>query len=187
MSLLNVLFRRERIKQASRYVLDDSVICDIGCGINAEFLRVVKNKIKMGIGIDYQIEDTTFENIELIKLNFEESNKLRFSDGQFDHVVLVATLEHLMHPENVLKETYRILKPKGSLVVTSPAPQCKYILKLLLLTPFFNDSEEASKHKNYFSGKALKRMLLNSGFGEVILKKFELGFNNIVVGYKGKV
>jgi ubiquinone/menaquinone biosynthesis C-methylase UbiE len=184
MSLLNVLFRRVRINQASRYILDGSVICDIGCGVNAEFLRFVDGKIMKGIGIDSRIEDAKFRNIELIKFDLEKSDKLELSDDQFDHVLLLATLEHVRCPEKILKEAYRILKLNGSLIATSPAPQSEKIIKLLLSTPFFDDSEEASKHKSYFSGKALKGMVLNAGFVEVFLKKFELGFNSIVVGYK---
>ncbi len=184
MSLLNVLFRRERIKQASRYILDDSVVCDIGCGINAEFLLSVEHRIRKGIGIDFRIKNTKFRNIELLKFDLEKPSKLEFNDNQFDHVVLLAILEHLRRPEMIVKEAYRILAPGGSLIVTSPVPLSKNILRLLLLTPFFDDEEEASKHKGYFSGKALKEIFLDAGFVNITFKKFEFGFNSIVAGYK---
>ena len=44
-----------------------------------------------------------------------------FSDNTFDTIVASEVLEHSAHPENMLKEIYRVLKPKGKAIITLPA------------------------------------------------------------------
>ena len=48
---------------------------------------------------------------------FEE---LRFAENYFDVVTLWQVLEHVPYPLIILKEVYRILKPRGLLVVLTP-------------------------------------------------------------------
>jgi 2-polyprenyl-3-methyl-5-hydroxy-6-metoxy-1,4-benzoquinol methylase len=44
----------------------------------------------------------------------------KFKDGEFDYVVAGEVLEHLEHPERFLKESVRILKPGGTLALSTP-------------------------------------------------------------------
>jgi SAM-dependent methyltransferase len=41
-------------------------------------------------------------------------------DNNFDFVILTDVLEHLENCESVLKECHRVLKPKGSIIITMP-------------------------------------------------------------------
>ena len=47
-------------------------------------------------------------------------HNLDFQDGKFDCVVSAETLEHDDAPWETAKEIYRVLKPRGTLIVTVP-------------------------------------------------------------------
>jgi ubiquinone/menaquinone biosynthesis C-methylase UbiE len=49
--------------------------------------------------------------------SFEE---LGIDEDSVDAVVLADVIEHLDHPETILREARRILKPGGSLIMTTP-------------------------------------------------------------------
>ena len=51
--------------------------------------------------------------------------------ANFDHVVMLAVLEHLTEPEKVLREAHRILAPGGSLIMTWPSAMVDPILDML--------------------------------------------------------
>jgi SAM-dependent methyltransferase len=48
--------------------------------------------------------------------------RLPFRDGSFDRVVLGEVIEHLPRPFDALRETARVLRPWGTLLVTTPNP-----------------------------------------------------------------
>lgn len=45
---------------------------------------------------------------------------LPFKAGSFDYVISSEVIEHTVNPKKALKEFYRVLKPKGTLVVSTP-------------------------------------------------------------------
>jgi 2-polyprenyl-3-methyl-5-hydroxy-6-metoxy-1,4-benzoquinol methylase/spore maturation protein CgeB len=84
-----------------------------------------------------------------------DANSLPFGDESFDSVVLCEILEHLTHPERVLKEVRRVLKDKGKLIITVPHgvlahhdhKRTFYPLSLLAaLRPFFRTTLIESLH-----------------------------------------
>ena len=50
----------------------------------------------------------------------KESCRLPFADGSFDRIVSIDVHEHLRRPELLAAEFYRVLKPAGRAVVTTP-------------------------------------------------------------------
>lgn len=53
---------------------------------------------------------------------FRETNleTLNFKDNFFDYIMSHETLEHTPYPDKLIKEFYRVLKPKGKLVLSLP-------------------------------------------------------------------
>ncbi|BDZ71672.1 class I SAM-dependent methyltransferase [Methanobacterium petrolearium] len=79
------------------------------------------NLCKMGFEVcSGDIDPTRFipENIECLKVDANE--ELPWVDKTFDFVISVETIEHLENPWNFIREVYRLLKPNGTFILTTP-------------------------------------------------------------------
>jgi len=47
-------------------------------------------------------------------------DKLPYPDNYFDLVIMEEVIEHLINPDNAIKEVHRVLKPRGLLVISTP-------------------------------------------------------------------
>jgi SAM-dependent methyltransferase len=112
----------DRIKIVLNFA-EGKKILDVGCGIgNTSF--IFSNRFKEIYGID-----NIQSNIEIAKTMFRKPNlnfllmdthELSFQDNLFDCVFLLEVIEHLENPIHCLKEIYRVLKPKMSLIISTP-------------------------------------------------------------------
>lgn len=50
----------------------------------------------------------------------EDAQSLSFPDAQFDHVVTCECLEHVLRPDQMTAEIFRVLKPGGTFCLTAP-------------------------------------------------------------------
>ncbi len=182
-ALTEPLLRRIRRNKALRYIPVNSALCDIGCGLNGDFLRSISHKISMGIGIDKKVTPYHDNKIKLMRVDIGKG--LSLESEMFDSVTLLAVLEHLEHPYPVLKECYRILKPAGVLVLTTPTPLSKPLLEFLSFKLRIISREEVEDHKHYFTGREIKTNLEIIGFQSVVSKTFLFKLNRLVVAYKG--
>lgn len=180
-SFLDKLFRQERFKKIKKYIFDDSVVCDLGCGKDAKFLKNISSFIQQGIGLDGAIEDYQNSKLELKKIKIEKN--LPLGSESCDIITMMALIEHLSYPQEVLNECFRCLKPAGKLIIATPTPLAKPILEFLAFKLNLINEKDISDHKNYFWPKNLKQMLLRAGFnGENIESHFfELFFNNLII------
>jgi SAM-dependent methyltransferase len=111
-----------------RQVLDrishPTKICDVGCG-NGVFTACFKEWFTCYLcGVDgspYALEQAAklkFDELHLIK-DFSSEN-LPFLNNSFDLLINKDVLEHLIHPEMLVKEMVRITKPGGHLLIHVP-------------------------------------------------------------------
>jgi alkylated DNA repair protein alkB family protein 8 len=121
----------EELSYLTRYVNDGDKILDIGCG-NGRLLQIFKNKKIDYTGIDSseklieiakeKIRNSKFEIRNSATFRVADALNLPFKDDSFDKVFSIAVLHHIPSEElrlKFLKETKRILKPKGFLVLTA--------------------------------------------------------------------
>lgn len=102
---------------------------------------------------------------------------LPFPDASFDCVTMLAVVEHLAYPEAVVGEICRVLRPGGTLLITTPSCASKSVLEFLAFRLHLIDEEEIADHQQYFSKRTLEALLLGQGFSVPVLKHFEFGFN----------
>ncbi|OGH68390.1 MAG: hypothetical protein A3I29_04070 [Candidatus Magasanikbacteria bacterium RIFCSPLOWO2_02_FULL_44_11] len=177
-------FRKRTIEP---FLTNCKVYVDLGCGYNALLLKWViqKFKIEKAVGIDLSCNQA-LANEKISFLNGNLNNDLNLADNSVDLVTSLAVLEHLANPLKNIQEIYRILKPGGRLVLTTPTPLSKPILEFLSFKLGLINEDEVKDHKDYFNLKRLRDMLVPTGFQEqkIQASTFLFGLNNFVVAVK---
>lgn len=171
-----------RFRRIIKYLPEKSKVLDLGCGYNGKLLRKIAYKIDCGYGIDLSVNSRANErNIELVEHDL--SRPLPFSDGEFDIVISLANLEHLETPEQSMMEIYRVLKPGGKLLLTTPSIYGKYFLEFLAFIGLVS-KREIFDHKQYFNKKILEDYCEKIGFSSYKHRYFQLFMNNFLYAKK---
>ena len=137
-----------------------------------------------GVGISQETAALAREKgIKAFEVDVSTS-RLRFKDNFFDDVFCREVIGHLFDPDFVLEEAYRILKPKGVLILTTPNLGAWYNRGALLFgfqppisasllkargKPFKKAFERQSvggseAHVRHFTKRALEELLTIHGF-----------------------
>ena len=129
---LDLSYRLKRrtfeVKKIIKKNFDKSIISKLNCldigTADGLMLSRLNNyfKFKKAIGIDMcddLIKTNTDKNI---KLEIGSAEKLTFKSNSFDIIMGCAVIEHINHPNKMLKECYRVLKKGGVLIITTPNP-----------------------------------------------------------------
>jgi ubiquinone/menaquinone biosynthesis C-methylase UbiE len=176
---IDFLIQKKRIKLIEKYVPPDSYVLDIGCGHYPQNLINLENKITKAVGIDKDIPDRDLSGkISFIKVDIKKT--LPLPDNEFDCILILAVLEHLDYPPEIIRECYRILKPGGRLIITIPSNYSKPLL-LILAGLGIISREEIFSHKYYFSRKEAEHLLLKAGFKKIVSKAYNFGLNALFV------
>ena len=123
------------------YEIDSTkpILLDLGCG-DKHLQNSVKNNNIEYIGLD------------ITDLNFE-FDKIPSEDNKIDIIVILAVIEHISNPDNLLNEVYRVLKPGGIVYITTPNWHYDY-------RTFYNDPT----HVKAYNPITLERILEMYGF-----------------------
>lgn len=176
---IDFLIQKKRIKLIEKHVPPDSYVLDIGCGYYPQNLVNLENKITKAIGIDKDIPDRALsEKISFIKADIRKT--LPLPDNEFDCILILAVLEHLDHPQEIIRECHRTLKPGGRLIITIPSNYSKPIL-LALAGLGIISREEIFSHKHYFSRKEVEDMLAQAQLKKIISRAYNLFLNSLFV------
>lgn len=180
--ILEPLLRKIRINRVIREIIkfDDCSLLDIGCGYNHELLSSVEKYLQTGIGIDPKAEELSIGKISTKKMLLDK--KMPFGNNQFNIVTMLAVLEHLENPYEIVNEIARVLKPGGKLVITVPSRYSKPILEFLAFKIGIVSKEEISEHKKYYNKKDLYELVANMNDLKLTCHKyFQFGLNNYCI------
>ena len=142
-------------------------ILDVGCA-DGKMLELLLEEVKVhnykGVDFDQKLINLANEDI---KKHLEVGNalNLRFKDNNFDVLISTAVIEHLENPEKFLKESYRVLKEGGIIILTTPSPLFE---KLGTLVGHLKDET----HFETYNLKELKSLLRKNGFRILESKRF---------------
>ena len=115
---------RMAIEYLSANIAEGSSLLDIACGPGYG-TKHLSGKGYQVVGGDYD-GDVIAENRQkysgIPELKFEQANAmdLSFEDNFFDAVLSMETIEHVNAPEKMLEELARVLKPGGTLIMSTP-------------------------------------------------------------------
>ena len=173
---------RMRFRAAYPHIRNNSRVCDLGCGLEAAFLDYAADRIAFGAGVDDQLDDSVGGRWQRVRADLRA--ELPFPAGRFDHVAMLAVLEHLTEPEPLLREAHRVLAPGGSLIMTWPASAVDSILGVLRKLRLISDEMESDEHQKRIPVEELEQMLERIGFQRFVHRRFELGLNNLLIATK---
>jgi SAM-dependent methyltransferase len=110
--LASYLFKRFKMKKGER-------LLEIGCG-RGEFVSAFQS-----LGLDcHAVECSQYSLKELTHIKIKNADiskdRLPYDDNAFDVVYHKSLIEHLYVPDNLMKETFRVLKPGGRVIILTP-------------------------------------------------------------------
>jgi SAM-dependent methyltransferase len=93
-------------------------------------------------------------------VELDPDTPLPLADSAFDLVLCTETIEHVRDVQLLLSEIRRVLRPGGTLALTTPAAP-----------PLMSPPEPLSPHLRFFTGRSLRRLLAELGFEVVSLRR----------------
>ncbi len=186
-----VLLQREKkcLQLISHLKTKPTSILDVGCG-DGFFLKHIE-QILGGRECDLQGVDYSqykLDKARELPFTFKQANieteGLPYDTGAFDLVYAAELIEHLVNPDYFLEECWRVLKPDGYLLISTPNSQAWYnrFLFVMGIQPLFYEVSTKSPligagplkrikkgtvpvgHMRIFNVQALKDILESEGF-----------------------
>tara|TARA_B100000989_G_C19478238_1_gene443920 strand:+ start:547 stop:1248 length:702 start_codon:yes stop_codon:yes gene_type:complete len=152
--LIAYLINRFNIKENSK-------VLEIGSG-RGEFINEFQKHGNNAFAVD-NLNSTKeyFPDINFTILDLEKEN-LPFEDNTFDVVFSKSVIEHFYYPENLMRESFRVLK-KGGIILTL-TPEWNFIYK-----SFYEDYT----HRTPFTKISLKDLKSIIGFKNIEIESFK--------------
>jgi SAM-dependent methyltransferase len=170
------------LKQVLRDVASPASIVDIGCGDGAATAAAARvNPGHRFVGLDWSadaLRHARARGLTLIRAEVEPTG-LPIASGRADVVVMSELIEHLLDPDSALEEARRVLKPGGTLLLSTPNLAAWYNRGLLALgvQPLFTEvslrgvfgrpGTQVAGHLRLFTARALVGLLAARGFGSI--------------------
>lgn len=152
-------------KALSEHSTKPLVALDVGAG-RGEFISFLKSKTDWRLyGVDLM-----HTNIPGTEWFVQDLNRnLQFQSGMFDVVTCIEVIEHVENPRKIVREMFRILKPGGTLVVSTPNNQSWRAVLSYIFRDHFVDFTQSSypAHITAVNRTDLARMCAEAGFADV--------------------
>ena len=148
-----------RINQFKNFI-KNKIILDFGCGAG-DFLFKSQNIFRKGIGIE--LDSNRIKYSDNKKVNFLRNIKgIKNTNFKFDSIFLFHVLEHLINPDQILRQLRSKLKKNGHLIIEVPHAN-DLLLKKLKIKSFINFTLW-SEHLILHTKRSLKCFLEKAGF-----------------------
>ncbi len=145
---------------------ENSRILDIGCRDGFLLASLKGGNLQLhGIeASDAGVDACRRRGIRVVQDYIDDEHPLSFETGFFDLIIAGEIIEHIFDTDHFLDEIYRLLKPSGHLIITTPniASLGRRFLLLLGMDPIIEttpNEKESSGHIRYFTFASLRRLL----------------------------
>lgn len=174
---------RERVRQLIDLVGTNKTVLDLGCG-DGYLAKMIEKRGNTVHGIEIAegaVKKARKKGIIVhdIDLNSDWSKQIK---NRFDVVVAGEILEHVFDTDKFLTNIHKILKPGGSLVLTTPniASFGRRIMLFLGISPLIETTARAhdAGHIRYFTKKTLSLLLLENNFKVLTIGTDTVNFDN---------
>jgi SAM-dependent methyltransferase len=170
--LLSSYLRRRRFRAAIPHI--KGKVLDFGCG-TGELAGFFPPADYCGVDRDLgSLQAASKKRPQHIFSQF-----LPDEDG-FDTIVLLAVIEHVENPSEMLKELRARLRPGGRIVVTTPHPSFGWVHTLGARIGFFS-SEASEEHESLLGLEGMRRTAHEAGLRLTLYRRFLLGANQLFI------
>ena len=141
-------------------------ILDVGCGtgLNAKALAAKGHDV---VGVDISAEAIKkFREAGFEGQQWDIAKGFPYPENSFDLVYASEIIEHIVDPEVFLAEIYRILRPCGTLVLSTPN-SAFWPFRLLALVGRTASEVQHWGHVRFFSRPGLRRLIAEVGFEDI--------------------
>lgn len=146
-------------------------LLELGCGTGL-YTEELVNEAQHITATDFSdemIEAAIQMRGNLNNVNFQKADamNLQFENESFDTVFMANLIHIIEDPEKVLKESYRVLKPNGLMIITSFAvDQMSFFNKISLANRFIKTFGKPPKESSKVntSKKNLERLITKNAF-----------------------
>lgn len=165
-------------------------VLELGCGFRAAQLVALEDRLKHGVGVDFQIapelrarEKFTFYEGTI------EATLPKLAGKSFDAILLISVLEHLVDPALVIQSAREMLKPSGVLLINVPTWRGKSFLECSAFRLGLSPKLEVDDHKMYYDKRDLWPLLVRAGFkpSQIKLRYHKFGLNLFAVARREDV
>jgi SAM-dependent methyltransferase len=166
---------------------NDLEIIELGCGWRAKLLVGLRDRMRRGVGVDFQI-DPALRKLEPFTF-FEgpiEETLPKLGENCFDVVMLISVLEHLADPFAAIESARRLLKPGGVLLINVPTWRGKFFLEFSAFRLGLSPKVEMDDHKMYYDKRDLWPLLVKAGFppSRIALRYHKFGLNLFATAHR---
>ena len=153
LKLASYLFNRFDMKKGVK-------LLEVGCG-RGDFLEAFQQLRADCCGLDQ--EESAVENLGHLQVKKADVSKdpFPFEDNTFDIVYHKSLIEHLYSPEHLMRETYRVLRPGGRVIILTP----DWVSQMKV---FYEDFT----HCRPYDATSLHDVLQVHGFSEIMTERF---------------
>lgn len=137
-------------------------ILDVGCA-TGDNSRIIKDSGHRVTGVD--ISANAIEKYKAAGFEgrvMDISAGLDFPDASFDMVFCSEVIEHLIHPEDLIGEMARVLRPGGRVLLSTPN-SAFWAYRVLALLGFTLSEVQHPMHLRFFSKRSLTRAITDAG------------------------
>lgn len=182
--IIDRILRKIRLSEVLKYldINNSQTVADMGCGRQATMGWQLRERLGEYSGLDKEVPSLKIGNIKLFPADLNK--KLILRSNSMDIIIGAAILEHLKNHVGFIAECRRILRPRGRLVITTPAPPLADKFLKVLVNLKMIEADEVYDHVHYFSPEELKMIIQEEGMEVVQVKRFLWGLNNLVVAEK---
>jgi len=150
-------------------------VFDIGCG-NGYAANVLSNNGCVVSGVDLSAHGVAQAKAAFPHLDVRVGSAyddLPVVFGTFDAVLSLEVVEHLYSPHKLANSAFGLLRPGGSVVVSTPYHGYWKNLAISLANKWDShfDSLEEHQHIKFFSVATLTKLLIDAGFSNVVIRR----------------
>lgn len=194
-------FKEEVIAEMLKGRTGQSLL-EMGCG-SAYFSTALRRRLPSDsfkyVGIDLE-PDAIKVAKEYIKptdtVKLDSVTGMSFAENTFDSIVYLDVIEHVDDDKKSLSEAYRVLKPGGTLVISTPDSDAP--LTDTFFCEYMHDHDHMANHRAGYSATELSEMLKEANFkvemvrhtnyflSELLITLSKLGYRILKPKYKSQ-